>query len=97
VIVAEHDRQIVGSIIAGWNGWRGSLYRLAVHPTVKRRGLATELVRHAVLTLRSRGAVRIDAFVVAADDDAVAFWDSLSELGVGRDPLPKMRFVTERE
>jgi ribosomal protein S18 acetylase RimI-like enzyme len=97
VIVAEREGQIVGSVFAGWNGWRGSLYRLAVHPGMQRRGIASALARHAVETLRSRGAARIDAFVVAADGDAVAFWDSLAELGVRRDPLPKMRFVTERQ
>jgi ribosomal protein S18 acetylase RimI-like enzyme len=33
LLVAESDeREIVGSLIAAWDGWRGSFYRLAVHP-----------------------------------------------------------------
>ena len=32
LIVAEADGRIVGSVIAGWDGWRGAIYRLAVGP-----------------------------------------------------------------
>jgi ribosomal protein S18 acetylase RimI-like enzyme len=32
VIVAEQDGGLVGSVIAGWDGWRCHLYRLAVRP-----------------------------------------------------------------
>jgi ribosomal protein S18 acetylase RimI-like enzyme len=92
LLIAEHDGAIVGSVIAGWNGWRGSLYRLAVHPQARRRGVATELVRRAVDDLRRRGARRIDAFVVTADDHALHFWDSLTALGLDRD-APKTRYV----
>jgi ribosomal protein S18 acetylase RimI-like enzyme len=92
LLLAESDGELVGSVIAGWNGWRGSLYRLAVHPAAQRRGVATELVRRAIEGLRAGGARRIDAFVVAADEHAVAFWDSLNALGLHRD-APKIRYV----
>jgi hypothetical protein len=37
IIVAEANDHIVGSIIAAWDGWRGSLYRLVVLPSHRRR------------------------------------------------------------
>ena len=92
LLLAENGGEVVGSLIAGWNGWRGSLYRLAVHPAAQRRGIATELVRRALDELHARGARRIDAFVVTADDHAVAFWDRLKALGLRRD-APKLRYV----
>jgi ribosomal protein S18 acetylase RimI-like enzyme len=76
LLVADLDGRIVGTVIAGWNGWRGSLYRIAVLPERRRRGIATALVREAESNLRARGAARIDAVVVASDDHAVAFWTS---------------------
>ncbi|TMC49301.1 MAG: GNAT family N-acetyltransferase [Chloroflexi bacterium] len=94
LLVAEWEGRVIGSLIAGWNGWRGSLYRIAVDPALRHRGIGTELVRRAVELLRARGARRIDAFVVAADADAVAFWDRLTALGVERDS-PKLRYVVE--
>ena len=32
LIVAENDERIAGSVIAGWDGWRGNIYRLVVAP-----------------------------------------------------------------
>jgi ribosomal protein S18 acetylase RimI-like enzyme len=31
-LVAVGEAQIVGTLIGGWDGWRGGLYRLAVDP-----------------------------------------------------------------
>ena len=44
LLLAERDAELVGSLIAGWDGWRGSLYRLAVHPTRRREGIGAALV-----------------------------------------------------
>jgi ribosomal protein S18 acetylase RimI-like enzyme len=77
LIVADAGGEVVGSLIAAWNGWRGSFYRLAVHPAYRRRGLATRLVRAGEQRLRARGALRLDALV--ADDlaAALAFWSAV--------------------
>ena len=32
LILAEQDGELVGTVIAGFDGWRCHLYRLAVHP-----------------------------------------------------------------
>jgi ribosomal protein S18 acetylase RimI-like enzyme len=36
LLVATIDDQIVGSVIGGWDGWRGNVYRLAVAPECRR-------------------------------------------------------------
>jgi hypothetical protein len=36
---------------------------------------------------------RVSLFVIAEDTDALAFWNSLEEDGVARDPSPKARYV----
>ena len=74
VLVADAHGEIVGSLIAAWNGWRGSFYRLAVAPNHRRRGLATVLVREGENRLRERGAVRLDAIVAADESAAMSFW-----------------------
>jgi ribosomal protein S18 acetylase RimI-like enzyme len=51
-ILAMADGAIVGSIIATFDGWRGSIYRLAVHPGHRRRGLARMLLAEAEKMLR---------------------------------------------
>jgi ribosomal protein S18 acetylase RimI-like enzyme len=76
LIVGETDGKIVGSVIAGWDGWRGAIYRLAVGPEHRRRGLGQSLLRAAEDRLRGLGVRRSHAIVVESNADAVAFWDA---------------------
>ncbi len=92
VLVAVDDGLLVGSIIGGWDGWRGNIYRLAVLPSYRRRGIARELVAAAEQSLVERGARRISALVEHDHPWAVGFWDSLYE------PDPRMiRYVKTLE
>ena len=76
LVVAESSGRIVGSVIAGWDGWRGSVYRLAVAPAHRRCGLGGRLLREAQRRLTALGAQRMHAIVVGSDARAVAFWES---------------------
>jgi ribosomal protein S18 acetylase RimI-like enzyme len=74
LIVAEANGRIVGSVIAGWDGWRGSIYRLAVAPDHRRQGVGAALLQAAEARLSARGARRSHAIVTGTDARAVAFW-----------------------
>jgi ribosomal protein S18 acetylase RimI-like enzyme len=76
LLVAEVEGTIVGVLVAGWDGWRGNLYRLAVLPPFRRRGLGLALVRRAERRLQSLGCHRVSALVGEEDEDAVAFWEA---------------------
>jgi ribosomal protein S18 acetylase RimI-like enzyme len=77
LLVAEQAGELVGAVIAAWNGWRGSFYRLAVTPTMRRRGVATLLVREGERRLGACGALRIDAIVAGEDEPACGLWRAL--------------------
>lgn len=74
LLLAELDGLVVGSLIAAWDGWRGSFYRLAVAPEQRRRGLATALIRAGEQSLRERGAIRLTAIVDETEGGAMGFW-----------------------
>jgi ribosomal protein S18 acetylase RimI-like enzyme len=74
LLVAELDGVLAGSLIAAWDGWRGSFYRLAVSPEHRRKGLATMLLREGERRLRERGAVRLTAIVADDEAGAMGFW-----------------------
>jgi ribosomal protein S18 acetylase RimI-like enzyme len=76
LIVAEESGRIVGSVIAAWDGWRGSIYRLAVAPACRRAGLGARLLHEAEQRFVRLGVRRRHAIVVGSDARAVAFWDS---------------------
>ncbi len=77
LIVAESDGSIVGTVIAGWDGWRAHLYRLAVAPSHRGRGIARLLVERAEARLRALGAIRFDAMVLTSNVNGAAAWEAM--------------------
>jgi ribosomal protein S18 acetylase RimI-like enzyme len=70
-------RRVVGSIIGTFDGWRGNIYRLAVHPDFRRRGIARALVAEVEKRLRQQGAKRITALVEKNHAWATGFWQAV--------------------
>lgn len=76
-LVAETGGQIVGSIIGAFDGWRGNIYRLVVHPQYRRRGLARMLVSEVEKRFAQQGVKRITALVEKDHPWAMAFWQAV--------------------
>jgi ribosomal protein S18 acetylase RimI-like enzyme len=76
LLVAERGGEIVGALIAAWDGWRGNMYRLATRDDCRRQGIGTELTRAGEAYLRSRGARRVTALVAFDDEVAGGFWEA---------------------
>ncbi|MFE2163814.1 GNAT family N-acetyltransferase [Streptomyces sp. NPDC059447] len=74
LILAEADGLLVGSVIAGWDGWRASLYRLAVLPSHRRQGIAGTLLEAAERRFTTVGGRRGDAMVLEANERARLMW-----------------------
>ncbi len=87
LLVAERGEEIVGALIAGWDGWRGNMYRLAVRERCRREGVGLALVRAAEEYLRESGVRRVTALVSFDDDVAGGFWEAAGyprDLEIGR-------------
>jgi ribosomal protein S18 acetylase RimI-like enzyme len=95
LLVAIADDRIVGSVIGAWDGWRGNIYRLAVAPEYRRRGLARRLVAEISDALFERGAHRLSALVEHEHEWAIGFWESLRGLGYEQDPK-FTRYIADR-
>jgi len=76
LLVAIDNDQLVGAVIATWDGWRASMYRLAVVPSQRRRGIGRELVAEGERRLREKGARRLHLIVAGDQEPARAFWDA---------------------
>ncbi|GII66951.1 N-acetyltransferase [Sphaerisporangium krabiense] len=83
LLVAELEGRMVGTLIAGWDGWRAHLYRLAVAPGHRRMGIGSRLIAAAEARFRTFGAFRADAMVL--DDNTLAH-HAWSASGYARQP-----------
>jgi len=81
-LVAEESGRIVGSVIAGWDGWRGSMYRLAVAASRRGAGIGRLLVAEAEKALKRVGCQRVTALVHLELGTAGPFW---SKVGYAHD------------
>ncbi|MEY9846029.1 GNAT family N-acetyltransferase [Streptacidiphilus sp. MAP5-3] len=71
---AGDPARLVGTVIAGWDGWRASLYRLAVHPDHRRQGVSGLLLEAAHDRFRAVGGRRADAMVLEVNGTGQAAW-----------------------
>ncbi|MCF2532353.1 GNAT family N-acetyltransferase [Yinghuangia soli] len=75
LLIAEApDGGIAGTLIAGFDGWRCSLYRLAVDPALRRRGIARLLLAAAEDRFAELGGRRLDAMVLDRNEAGRATW-----------------------
>lgn len=95
LFVAEREGQIVGTLIAAWDRWRGNMYRLAVRDEHRREGIGLALIRAGEDCLRLRGARRVTALVALDDEVAAGFWEAAGyplDREIGRRPEPVAAF-----
>ncbi|MFJ9566684.1 GNAT family N-acetyltransferase [Streptomyces fuscichromogenes] len=74
LLLAELDGELVGTVIAGFDGWRCHLYRLAVHPERRRRGIGAALLTAADERFARLGGRRADAMVLVRNETAHHAW-----------------------
>jgi ribosomal protein S18 acetylase RimI-like enzyme len=74
LLLAEKGGRLVGSVVAGYDGWRCSLYRLAVLPSHRRQGIARLLLEAAERRFVAVGGRRGDAMVLEANERAQQAW-----------------------
>lgn len=76
LLLAVEGGEVIASVIAGFDGWRCHLYRLAVAPQHRRRGVGATLVARAEARFVALGGRRADAMVLEGNKGAHRMWRS---------------------
>ncbi|BBV01057.1 MULTISPECIES: GNAT family acetyltransferase [Providencia] len=76
-LVAEVAGEVVGTIMGGYDGIRGTAVYLAVHPEYRGRGIANALVSRLEKKLIARGCGRIELLVSEESDAAICMFEKM--------------------
>lgn len=82
-LVAVEDGRLVGAGMAGYDGHRGWVNYLGVHPDARRTGVGRALMHELEERLLALGCPKLNLQVREGNDDALAFYE---QLGFSRDP-----------
>ena len=78
--VALMEDDVVGTLMAGYDGHRGWLNYLAVHPEFRKTGIGRKRVEEGVRLLAERGCPKINLQVRATNEEAMAFYRKIGFL-----------------
>ncbi|WP_050873642.1 GNAT family acetyltransferase [Comamonas testosteroni] len=89
------DGRIIASIMVGYDGHRGWINYLAVHPAHQRRGHARQLMQRAERALSELGCPKLNLQVRAGNEAVLAFYESLGyaddrTLSLGKRLIPDL-------
>ncbi|BBL58540.1 GNAT family acetyltransferase [Methylomonas koyamae] len=80
LVGVDADQNIIGSVMAGYDGHRGWVNYLAVAPDKRRSALGRQLMHAAETELAKRGCPKLNLQVRVGNDTALAFYQSLGYL-----------------
>lgn len=77
LLVADDAGEVVGSVMAGYDGHRGWLYYLAADPARRGEGIGRALVAAAEERLLALGCPKVQLMVRPGNEGALGFYDAL--------------------
>ncbi len=76
-LVAEQGGVIVASVMAGYDGHRGSVYYLAVQPSMQGQGIGRRLMHEVEAALLRVGCAKVNLLVRGSNTAVLGFYQAL--------------------
>ena len=89
LLLAVDGGEVVGTAMVGYDGHRGWLNYLGVHPDRRREGVGRALVEAALARLRAKGCPKLNLQFVRSNETVRGFYEAL---GFKEDPCVSMGF-----
>ena len=76
-LVAVRDDRLIGTVLGGFDGRRGLIHHLAVHPGFQRQGVGRRLMGEVENRFRDLGVVKISLWIRNDNRSVTAFYHRL--------------------
>lgn len=76
LLVCVVDERVVGTVLAGFDGFRGWVNKVATHPDFQRKGIASRLMRAAEEGLAAMGCPKLNLQVRTENAGVIEFYKS---------------------
>jgi len=92
LLVALDAERVIGTLMVGYDGHRGWLYRAAVAESARRRGVGRALVERAEAELATLGCAKINLQLHVHNEAGERFWKALGYVVEPRISMGKNTF-----
>ena len=72
--VAQIDQKVIGTVMAGYDGHRGWIYSIAVHPEYRKQGIGTELLSYIQRKLEDLGCLKVNLQIMEGNEGVQKFY-----------------------
>lgn len=74
--VAVDGDRVIGSAMVGYDGHRGWIYSVAVHPSARRQNVGSSLLNHALEKLAELGCHKVNLQIIEENSEVLAFYEA---------------------
>lgn len=72
--VAEKNQYIIATVMAGYDGHRGWIYSIAVHPDYRKQGIGSDLLTFIQGKLNSLGCLKVNLQIMEGNEAVQKFY-----------------------
>lgn len=72
--VALDEHEVVGTVMAGYDGHRGWIYSIAVHPDHQKRGIGSNLLSFTQGKLETLGCLKVNLQIMDGNEAVQSFY-----------------------
>ena len=86
-LIAESNKDVIGTVIGGFDGRRGMIYHMAVAASFRGQGIGSRLMSEVEARLRAKGCLKCYLVVLRDNVDAMKFYEHIGWEAMDRDLL----------
>jgi len=72
--VVNTDHTVIGTVMAGYDGHRGWIYSIAVHPKYQKQGVGSDLLSFTQGKLKDLGCLKVNLQIIAENEAVQKFY-----------------------